>query len=221
MQEFATRTALARGAKVSAGGAMPDLSLEATARGPVAGVDEAGRGPWAGPVVAAAVILDRQAIPEGIMDSKRLGPARREALYALLESSARIGVGAASVTEIDALNVLGATLLAMRRALLRLGPVPALALVDGDRAPALPCAVRTVVKGDSRSLSIAAASIVAKVTRDRLMARLSLAHPGFGWERNRGYGTPEHRAALIRLGLTPHHRTSFAPIREVLIRQGF
>ncbi len=195
---------------------MPDLSLEATARGPVAGVDEAGRGPWAGPVVAAAVILDRQAIPEGIMDSKRLGPARREALYALLESSARIGVGAASVTEIDALNVLGATLLAMRRALLRLGPVPALALVDGDRAPALPCAVRTVVKGDSRSLSIAAASIVAKVTRDRLMARLAQAHPGFGWERNAGYGTAEHRAGLDRLGVTAHHRRGFKPIARLL-----
>ena len=198
---------------------MPDLSLEAAVRGLVAGIDEAGRGPWAGPVVAAAVILDRRAIPEGVADSKRLSPARREALYAQLETSARIGVGAASVAEIDTLNVLGATLLAMRRALMRLRVVPALALIDGDRAPALPCAARTVVRGDSRSLSIAAASIVAKVTRDRLMARLAQAHPGFGWERNRGYGTPEHRAALIRLGLTPHHRRSFAPIRELLTRQ--
>ena len=198
---------------------MPDLSLEAAVRDLVAGIDEAGRGPWAGPVVAAAVILDRHAIPEGIMDSKCLAPARREVLYAQLEGSARIGVGAASVAEIDTLNVLGATLLAMRRTLMRLRVVPALALIDGDRAPALPCAARTVVRGDSRSLSIAAASIVTKVTRDRLMARLAQAHPGFGWERNRGYGTPEHKAALIRLGLTPHHRRSFAPIRELLARQ--
>ncbi|MEE8546173.1 MAG: ribonuclease HII [Alphaproteobacteria bacterium] len=200
---------------------MPDLSLEARARGPAAGIDEAGRGPWAGPVVAAAVVLDPAAIPEGIDDSKKLSPARRRALFEALGLSARIGLGAASVAEIDRLNILGATMLAMARALARLGLVPALALVDGNRAPELPCPALTVVGGDSRSLSIAAASIVAKVTRDRLMARLAAAHPGFGWERNAGYGTPEHRAALDRLGITPHHRTSFAPIRKILNPQSY
>ncbi len=195
---------------------MLDLILVAAADGPLAGIDEAGRGPWAGPVVAAAVVLDRAAIPEGIADSKLLSAARREAVLAQLEGSARIGVGSASVAEIDRLNILAATLLAMRRAVMHLGVVPALALIDGNRAPALPCATQTLVKGESRSLSIAAASIVAKVTRDRIMARLARAHPGFGWERNAGYGTPEHQAALARLGPTPHHRTSFAPIRKIL-----
>jgi ribonuclease HII len=132
-----------------------------------------------------------------------------------------LGVGAASVAEIDALNVLEATMLAMRRALDRLRLVPALALVDGNRAPLLACPARAIVKGDGRSLSIAAASIVAKVTRDRLMARLARAHPGFGWERNAGYGTAEHRAALARHGPTPHHRRSFAPIRKVLNQQSY
>ena len=125
-------------------------------------------------------------------------------------------VGAASVAEIDRLNILEATLVAMRRAVDDLGVVPAHALVDGNRAPELSCPATTVVGGDARSLSIAAASIVAKVTRDRIMARLARRYPGFGWERNAGYGTPEHRAALARLGVTPHHRRSFAPIARVL-----
>ena len=183
------------------------------ARGGVAGIDEVGRGPWAGPVLAAAVVLDRAAIPDGIDDSKALAKDQREALFeALRLSGAAIGVGAASVAEIETLNILGASLLAMRRAAVALGCRPGLALVDGNRAPALACPVRTLIGGDAISASIAAASIVAKVTRDRLMARLALCHPGYGWERNAGYGTAEHRRALARLGPSPHHRRTFAPV---------
>ncbi len=198
---------------------MPDLTLERRVGGRVAGVDEAGRGPWAGPVVAAAVVLP-DLLPAnlagGLDDSKRLGRGRREALYAGLVEKAEIGVGLASVEEIDRINILQAALLAMARAVERLDPPPALALVDGNQAPVLAVAVRTVVKGDQLSLSIAAASIVAKVTRDRLMAELAAAHPGYGWTHNAGYGTARHRAAIARLGITPHHRKSFAPIAKLL-----
>ena len=188
--------------------------------GPVAGIDEAGRGPWAGPVVAAAVILDPATLPHllatGLDDSKTLPPARRRELYRGLLECAEIGIGAASVREIEEDNVLGATLTAMGRALAALPRRPTVALVDGNRAPDLPCRVETVVRGDSLSMSIAAASIVAKVTRDRIMARLSSRYPGFAWERNAGYGTAEHRRALERHGPTPHHRRGFAPIRAML-----
>ena len=198
----------------------PDFLLEDTSRGLVAGIDEAGRGPLAGPVVAAAVVLDGPFVPDGIDDSKKLSSKAREEIFGALSQTARIGVGAASVAEIDRLNILGATLLAMSRALARLsrglGRTPDLALVDGNRAPHLPCAVETVVGGDARSLSIAAASIVAKVTRDRLMASLGSAHPGYGWEHNAGYGTLEHRLALTLYGPTPHHRLSFSPVRPRL-----
>jgi ribonuclease HII len=183
----------------------------------ICGVDEAGRGPWAGPVVAAAVVLDRARVPPGLDDSKTLSPARRAALFGLLAASARIGVGIASVAEIDALNILRANDLAMRRAVAALDPIPEAALVDGNRVPpGFPCRAAALVGGDARSLSVAAASIVAKVTRDRIMADLARAHPGYGWERNQGYGTAEHRAALQRLGVTPHHRTSFQPVRNIL-----
>ena len=199
---------------------MPDLSLETAAGGIVAGLDEVGRGPWAGPVVAAALVLDRAALSADLArridDSKLLSRAVRTALLPAILAVSRVGLGAASVAEIDRVNVLEATMLAMRRALAALDPVPDMALVDGNRAPALPCATRTVVGGDGRSLSIAAASIVAKVTRDRLMARLAARHPGFGWEHNAGYGTAEHRRALLRLGVTPHHRRSFKPISRLL-----
>lgn len=198
----------------------PDLSLEDEAGGRVAGVDEAGRGPWAGPVVAAAVVFGAPGPPAplraAITDSKLLGVERRTALQPAILACADAAVGIASVAEIDAVNILQATLLAMRRAVVRLAHAPDLVLVDGNRAPRLPCAVRTVVGGDRASLSIAAASIVAKVARDRLMARLALAHPGYGWERNAGYGTAEHQAGLARLGVTAHHRRSFRPIRERL-----
>ena len=199
---------------------MPDFALERAAGGPVAGIDEAGRGPWAGPVVAAAVILDPATLPRflaaGLDDSKTLSPARRRELYRGLMECAEIGIGAASVREIDQRNILGATLTAMGRALDALPRRPSVALVDGNRAPDVPCRVETVVRGDSRSMSIAAASIVAKVTRDRIMARLSARYPGFAWERNAGYGTAEHRRALERHGPTPHHRRSFFPIRAML-----
>ena len=199
---------------------MPDFALERAAGGIVAGIDEAGRGPWAGPVVAAAVILDPATLPPslagGIDDSKTLSPARRRDLYRGLLDRAEIGVGAASVREIEEGNILGATLTAMARALAALPRRPSAALVDGNRAPDLPCRVETVVGGDSLSLSIAAASIVAKVTRDEIMTRLSARYPQFAWERNAGYGTTEHRRALERHGPTPHHRRSFSPIRALL-----
>ncbi len=200
----------------------PDLSLEAAAGGRVAGVDEAGRGPWAGPVVAAAVVFGAGGPPAPlratITDSKLLRAESRAALQPAILACADAAVGIASVAEIDAMNILQATLLAMRRAVVRLARLPDLALVDGNRAPRLPCAVRTVVGGDRSSLSIAAASIVAKVARDRLMARLALEYPGYGWERNAGYGTAEHQAGLARLGVTAHHRRSFRPVRELLER---
>ncbi len=199
---------------------MPDLRLETEAGGIVAGIDEVGRGPWAGPVVAAAVVLDTgrlsDALARAIDDSKKLTAARRIAIATQLRDCARIGLGAATPGEIGELNILGATFRAMQRAVIALRLTPDLALVDGNRRPNLPCPVRTVVKGDSISLSIAAASIVAKVTRDRLMERLGARYPGFGWERNAGYGTAEHRDALARLGVTPHHRLSFAPIVKIL-----
>ena len=197
---------------------MPDYSLESKAGGRVAGIDEAGRGPWAGPVVAAAVILDAARIPAGLDDSKKLKAARREALLDEIRATAKVGVGIAGVAEIDRLNILQATFLAMRRALDDLGEVPDLALVDGNRPPKLPCPVQCVVKGDATSLSIAAASIVAKVTRDRIMAGLAADFPDYGWESNAGYGTPDHQEALRRLGVTPHHRRSFAPVRDLLSR---
>lgn len=198
----------------------PDLAFEGAHDGPVAGIDEVGRGPWAGPVVAAAVILDAGAVPRGIDDSKALSRTRREALFAALQGCATIGIGQAGVGEIERLNILGAALLAMTRAVEDLGVVPGHALIDGNRMPDLPCGATLLVGGDRRSLSIAAASIIAKVTRDGIMARLAAAHPGYGWERNAGYGTAEHRAALDRLGVTPHHRRSFKPIARRLAECG-
>jgi len=203
---------------------MPDLSLERAAKSAgyarVCGIDEAGRGPWAGPVVAAAVCLDAVLNDDKLIgslnDSKKLSAKRREALFDTLQARADVGVGVTSAQEIDELNILKATFVAMGRALNDLATPPDFALVDGNRPPPLPCAHDVVVKGDSRSASIAAASIIAKVTRDRLMAELALTCPGYGWERNAGYGTAEHAAALDRLGVTEHHRRSFRPIRERL-----
>ncbi len=195
----------------------PGYALELAAGGVVAGIDEAGRGPLAGPVVAAAVVLGRCSIPAGLDDSKKLARAQRTRLLAALQDTACIGLGAASVREIDRLNILNATLLAMARATRalsrQLGRAPDLALVDGNRAPALLCPARTVVGGDGKCLSIAAASIAAKVVRDRAMTDLATVHPGYGWERNAGYGTAEHRLALTLIGPTPHHRLSFKPLR--------
>jgi ribonuclease HII len=198
---------------------MPDLSMERTAGGRVAGVDEAGRGPLAGPVVAAAVILPADTPPElaaMLDDSKKLTANQRLAAFlALRTSAAEIGIGAASVTEILRLNILHASMLAMRRAVSRLGIAPDLALVDGNYPPKLGCSVRCVIGGDALCLSIAAASIVAKVIRDRAMARLAVRFPGYGWDANAGYATVVHREALRRLGPTHHHREAFGTVAQL------
>jgi len=198
---------------------MPDLILERAAGGIVAGVDEAGRGPLAGPVVAAAAVIDEARLGPTLSlridDSKKLKPSARLEIFTELAGCARIAIGAASVAEIDRFNILGATMLAMRRAVLSLGILPDLALIDGNRTPELPCPAEAVIGGDARCLSIAAASIAAKVVRDRIMASLAARHPGFGWERNAGYGTVAHREALARLGPTAHHRRSFAPVADL------
>jgi ribonuclease HII len=199
---------------------MPDYALEQELGGLVAGVDEAGRGPLAGPVVAAAVVLDIQRLPDGIDDSKVLLKEHRETLHGMITATAHVGVGIASVEEIDRINILQATFLAMVRAVEALPVAPSHLLIDGNQRPkTLPCACRTVIGGDAISLSIAAASIVAKVTRDRIMAELSAEHPHYGWERNAGYGTPEHRRALSVVGISPHHRKSFAPIRGLILQE--
>jgi ribonuclease HII len=201
---------------------MPDFAIERGCQGVVCGIDEAGRGPLAGPVVAAAVIIDRRRfrgeLRGALDDSKALSREVRErccrALFAGARSGAvSIGVGAASRHEIDRINILRASLVAMARAVAALGPRPDIALVDGNVAPPLPCAVKTIVRGDALSFSIAAASVIAKVTRDRIMHALASRYPGYGWERNVGYATAEHGAAIRRLGVTPHHRRSFAPVR--------
>ena len=195
---------------------MPDFTLERSIAGPVAGVDEVGRGPLAGPVHAAAVILDPARLPPGLDDSKKMSETRREKAFdAIMASAIAVGIGVASVEEIDRINILAATMLAMRRAVERLTIRPVHALVDGNKVPALPCPAEAIVKGDSKVLSIAAASIIAKVTRDRFMSELDAACPGYGWARNKGYGTADHMAALARLGPSMHHRTSFAPIAQL------
>ncbi len=199
----------------------PDLSFEnaALARGlaRVVGVDEAGCGPLCGPVVAAAVWLDPRAVPAGLNDSKKLDAARREALFTVIMAVAEVSIGEASAAEIDALNILRAAHLAMCRAVTGLGAQPDHVLVDGNRLPAgLTISAEAIVKGDARSASIAAASIVAKVWRDRIMVDLAQQHPGYGWERNAGYPTKDHLVALGNLGPTPHHRRSFRPVHNIL-----
>ena len=184
--------------------------------GPICGIDEAGRGPWAGPVVAAAVILDPENIPPGIADSKALDADARERVYPRIVETSVFGVGIADVDRIDRDNILHATMWAMQQAVAQLPGMPRLALIDGNRAPLLKCESRTIVKGDAKCLSIAAASIVAKVTRDRLMIALGRELPGYGFERHKGYGTAEHAEALARLGVTPYHRRSFKPVQLAL-----
>ena len=205
------------------GNTTPDFTFEAGLRAGgasrVAGLDEAGRGPLAGPVVAAAVILAPDDIPDGLNDSKVLSAATRETLHARLLTCAEVGVGIASVEEIDTLNILRASHLAMLRALEALHPV-CHALIDGNMIPRdIACPAEAVVKGDARCLSIAAASIVAKCVRDRIMVDLAQQHPGYSWETNAGYGTPAHLRALRNLGPTPHHRRSFAPVHNILYQE--
>ncbi len=184
-------------------------------QGPIAGIDEAGRGPWAGPVVASAVILDRETMPDGLCDSKKLSEKRREELADLLAKTAHIGVGVADVEEIDRLNIARATMLAMERAVSNLPLQPGFAIIDGTMRPELTMPCHLVIKGDAKSFSIAAASIIAKVTRDKMMRELALVHPHYQWERNKGYGVKAHRAGLEAHGITEHHRRSFAPVRVI------
>ena len=196
---------------------MLELEARATWNGQVCGVDEAGRGPWAGPVSAAAVILNPDDLPPGIDDSKALTEKRRAALEPEIKARALAwGVGFASVEEIDELNILHATGLAMRRAVEALAHPPVHALVDGNYRFKLPCAVTPVVKGDSRSLSIAAASILAKTARDRLMIEMDATYPGYGFASHKGYNAPIHQKALQTLGPCPEHRRSWAPIKALL-----
>jgi ribonuclease HII len=203
---------------------LPDTSYEDAARklgfAKIAGVDEAGRGPWAGPVVAGAAVLDLDRVPNDLLnaldDSKKLKPHSRAALFEQLTDcpAVRLGVGISDVADIDIHNILQATMMAMAKAVSGLPVQPDYALVDGNREPILPCPLETIVKGDGKSVSIAAGSIIAKVTRDKIMSDLALEFPGYGWETNAGYGTPQHQTALRHLGVTPHHRQSFKPIQE-------
>jgi ribonuclease HII len=193
------------------------LALGWTVRGLVAGVDEVGRGPLAGPVVAAAVILDDLQPIKGLRDSKAIGPATRERLAAEIRAKALcVSIAEATVDEIDRLNVLQATMLAMQRAVERLRLVPAHVLVDGNRLPRLKMPAEAIVRGDAKVLAISAASIVAKVHRDALLRELHVQHPAYGFDGHKGYPTPEHLAALRACGPCPAHRRSFAPVREAL-----
>jgi ribonuclease HII len=211
---------------------VPGFSLEQFARadgitGPIIGVDEVGRGPWAGPVFACAALLFERPAPQDFLnalgDSKQLSRKKRESLAPLIESHAVIALEEASVSEIEELNILGATKLAMKRAVEALEaqietPI-GLALIDGNQLPKLSCKTQMVVKGDGISASIAAASIFAKVARDQYMADLAIQYPGYGWERNAGYGVPAHKTGLYSLGVTIHHRRTFTPVSKVLTQK--
>ena len=206
---------------------MPDFELEDKYDGMVAGVDEAGRGPWVGPVVAGCAVFLSRNVDERLLcelnDSKKLSKKKREMLYDLLLSEAKcghmlIGIGEASAEEIDQINILQASFLAMKRALHQAcAQKPAMLLIDGNREPKdFACPVKAVIKGDAKSYSISAASILAKVYRDRLMEKMAKQYPGYGFEKNAGYGTKAHIEGLKKLGITPEHRKSYAPIKEFL-----
>jgi ribonuclease HII len=213
-----------RASKPHSGQSVPNYDAERGFKGLVCGIDEAGRGPLAGPVVAAAVILREGNIPPGLNDSKRLSPAAREHLLNAIMDGAQkgdlwLGIGIAEPEEIERINILGASLSAMERAFHALPQSPTAALIDGNRAPNLPCETVTIIKGDSKSLSIAAASIVAKVTRDRLMVEADSRYPGYGFPRHKGYPTAAHRLALQKLGPCPIHRYSYAPVIEAALKR--
>jgi ribonuclease HII len=184
--------------------------------GPIAGVDESGRGPLAGPVVAAAVVLNPAAIPDGIADCKALDAKTRRSIYQAIIATAQVGLGVAGVDRIDSDNILNASLWAMAQAVARLDCRPRLVLVDGNKVPHVNCATRAIVQGDAKCLSIAAASIIAKVARDAMMAELARDYPHYGFDRHKGYGTREHHEAIARHGVTPHHRRSFRPVQLAL-----
>lgn len=200
---------------------IPDDSLEQAARKRghlrIAGVDEVGRGPLAGPVTAAAVVLDMALVPQGLNDSKKLSAKARALLDAELHRVSEVSIAHASVEEIDQINILRASHLAMERAVAGLSPAPDFLLIDGNMIPrGLSIPAEAVIKGDARSVSIAAASIVAKISRDRIMVDLAQQHPGYGWETNAGYPSKRHREALQNIGVTPHHRRSFKPVHNIL-----
>jgi ribonuclease HII len=182
----------------------------------IAGIDEAGRGPWAGPVVSAAVILNEKNIPDGLNDSKKLSEKKRLSLYSSIYNFHFVGVGISSIEEIDSMNVLQATFLSMKRAIEDLNPQPEYILVDGNLDPGLNFKTKCIIKGDSISISIAAASVIAKVTRDNLMLKLDKEFPNYNWKKNKGYGTAEHRNALELHGPCKYHRKSFSPINKML-----
>lgn len=194
----------------------PSYKFDQAYETPIIGVDEVGRGPLAGPVISAAIILNKEKIPEGINDSKKLSKKKREVINEELISQHSFAIGIASVEEIDKINILQASLLAMKRAVLNLNIKPQTILIDGNKLPDLEYNMYPIIKGDSKSISIAAASIIAKVYRDKLMQDLSLQYPGYYWEKNSGYGTKQHLLALNNLGVTPIHRKSFAPIYNML-----
>ena len=199
---------------------MPDFMFETELGCRVAGVDEVGRGPLAGPVTAAAVVLDPKCIPDGLNDSKKLTAKRRLELYWQLLDCADVSIAHASVAEIDEINILRASHLAMERAIAGLQVLPEHVLIDGNMIPrGLRLPATTLVKGDSRSVSISAASIVAKVCRDCVLVDLAQQHPGYGWEANMGYGSKKHMEALRSLGVTPHHRRSFKPVHNMLYQE--
>ena len=199
---------------------MPDFAFETELGCRVAGVDEVGRGPLAGPVTAAAVVLDPKCIPDGLNDSKKLTAKRRLELYRQLLDCADVSIAHASVAEIDEINILRASHLAMERAIAGLQALPEHVLIDGNMIPrGLHLPATTLVKGDSRSISISAASIVAKVCRDCVLVDLAQQHPGYGWETNMGYGSKKHMEALQKLGVTPHHRRSFKPVHNMLYQE--
>ncbi len=201
---------------------MPDLnfaletSLLRAGYQQIAGLDEVGRGPLAGPVTVAAVILDPHHIPAGLDDSKKLSPARREALFEAILGSAQVSVVSLPAQRIDQINILQATFEAMRRAILALTVSADFALIDGRDVPSgLACPAKAIIKGDAKILSIAAASIIAKVTRDRVLQQADLSYPAYGFASNKGYGSPQHLAAIAKFGATPLHRLSFAPLRNL------
>ena len=194
----------------------PSYKFDEAYDSPIIGVDEVGRGPLAGPVISAAIILNKEIIPEGINDSKKLSKKKRIIINEQLISHHSYAIGMATVEEIDKINILQASLLSMKRAILGLNIEPKSILVDGNKLPDLEYKMYPIVKGDSKSVSIAAASIIAKVYRDKLMEDLSIQYPGYYWEKNSGYGTKQHLLALNNLGVTPIHRKTFAPIYNML-----